>query len=127
MKKDIFGILGVAITVIGFSIYYPYAYCHYIEVTKSFDLSFKPIYGTLNYIPLMFGMSLFLIQLMKDSVSHAKFIVYGSGAVLWASIAISYVFKDVLHLISTKIFIISIAILCTISGLALYAYRSRFK
>lgn len=123
MRKDVFGILGVLISIIGFSIYYSYAYFHYDSITKTFDAEFKPVVGTLNYITLMLGMSLILLHNTINSITKARFLIYGSGSVLWAAIAISYIFKDVFHLIDTKLFIISTAILCTVFGLILYAYR----
>ena len=116
MKKDIFGIIGVVLSVVGFSIYYYYALFHYPN--------FSDEIAALSYIPIMVGLSLCLLQLTINSETIAKFIVYGSGAVLWSSIALSYIFKDIFHMISTKLFIISTAILCTIFGLILYAYRS---
>lgn len=115
MKKEIFGVLGVVLSVIGFSIYYYYAYYHYPNFSNEI--------AALSYIPIMLGLSLCLLQLTINSESIVKFSIYGSASVLWSAVSVAYIFKDIFHMIDTKLFIISTAILCTIFGLILTAYR----
>lgn len=119
MKLNI-GILGVLIAFIGFSIYYPYAYNHYDSLAKSYNVSYNPMFGYLNSIVLMLGFSFLSAMLYFKTVSGKEKNVYGFNSVLWVSISLAYLFKDVLHLIPTKLFIISIFCLCLLIGLVVY-------
>jgi len=124
MKINI-GILGVLIAVIGFSIYYPYAYTHYDSLLKSFDSSFNPIFGYLNSIALMLGFSFLSAMLYLKTNTGKEKNVYGFNSVLWLAISLSYFFKDVFQLITTKVFIISIFVLCLVIGLIAYFFKHR--
>lgn len=124
MKKDLFGIMGVLISVVGFTTYYIYAYFHYNPLANP---PLNQLIGTLNYIPLMLGLSLMLIQLTINSTSNAKYLIYGIGAVIWSAVAVTYFFKDVVHLIESKAIILPFLLLCIIFGLVLYAYKSLQK
>jgi hypothetical protein len=110
-----FGILGVLIAFIGFSIYYPYAYFNYPNISIEI--------GALNYIPLMLSLSFLSVMLYLKTETGKEKNVYGFNSVLWFSISLAYLFKDVLHLIETKLFIISILGLCLLIGLLLHLFK----
>jgi len=115
MKVKI-GILGVLIAVIGFSIYYPYAYFNYPNIPKDI--------GALNYVPIMISLSLLSLQLYLGSKESIKKL-YGFNSVFWGGVGLAYLFRDVLHLIPSKLFIIVILGLWLVFGLVLYFTRSK--
>lgn len=119
--KDKFAIIGIIIGIIGFFFYYIYAYFNY---NPNIIPPLNPTIAAMNYVPLMFCISFLLIQLMLDSRTDSKFLVYGINAVVWCSISLAYMYRDVLHLISSKTLIIHISILCCVLGFALYVYKS---
>jgi hypothetical protein len=122
--KDKFGILGVLIGVIGFSFYYSYAYFNY---NPKLNPPLNPYINAIGFIAILLCISFLLIQLLIDSKTNAKFLVYGVNAVVWSSVSFAYIYKDLLHMIESKLLIIPFSILCSIFGFALYIYKIRRK
>lgn len=109
------GFIGIIIGFVGFTTYYCYAYFNYPNIPIEI--------GALNYIPLMLSLSFLSVMLYLKTESGKEKTVYGFNAVLWFSISLSYLFKDVLHLITSKLFIISVFSICLLIGLILYCFK----
>lgn len=109
------GLIGIIIGFVGFTTYYCYAYFNYPNIPAEV--------GALNYLPLMFSLSFLSVMLYLKMDSGTEKSVYGFNAVLWMSISLSYLFKDVLHVITSKLFIILVFSLCLLIGLLVYCFK----
>lgn len=123
MKKHI-GIIGIVIAIIGFSIYYPYAYSLYDSDLKQFIKPLNNSIAALNYVPLMLSLAFLSLELYFSSTGNKKKL-FGFNTVFWGGVGIAYLFRDVLHIIPSKLFIIIIAGLWLVFGLVLYFIRSK--
>lgn len=110
------GLIGIIIGFVGFSTYYCYAYFNYPDIPKEI--------GALNYVPIMLSLSLLSLELYFTSTGNKKKL-FGFNSVFWGGVGIAYLFRDVLHMIHSKLFIILILGLWLIFGLVLYLLRRR--
>lgn len=110
------GFIGIVIGFVGFTTYYCYAYFNYQNIPKEI--------GALNYVPIMLSLSLLSLEIYFTSTENKKKL-FGFNSMFWGGVGIAYLFRDVLHIIPSKLFIIIIFGLWLIFGLVLYSLRRK--
>lgn len=94
--KNISGIVGVFLSIIGFGFYYLYASKYYSDVTN-YSAYLKFISNNINwlgYYSMFVGLGLLCLSLGMESEKRIKYLIYYTGTGFWFTLFIMYIFND---------------------------------
>lgn len=93
MKKNIFGIIGVLLSVISFCIYYIFAAKPLYVIVPQYIIN-------LAYYSLFIGLALSFFQLRFNAETNIKHLLYDSGSGFWTTVFLCYLLRDLLIITS---------------------------
>lgn len=115
--KKILGILGIVISIIGFSLYYPIA----VET----DPNIPYVWIKICHYSLFVGLALISLSIGINSEKRIKNLIHYTGFAFWFTVFICYLLKD-FGMIKSRDMSIYFLIGTTIVCLTLY-FCKRFK